>query len=51
LLADAVLERLPGARAVRCDVPPIVGALLLALDRAGGRAEPHDLSASIAAAS
>lgn len=34
-LADATLAELPGAVAVRHPAPPIAGALLLALDRAG----------------
>lgn len=35
VLADAVMERLPDAVAVRATVPPLVGPLLLALDELG----------------
>jgi N-acetylglucosamine kinase-like BadF-type ATPase len=35
LLADAIMDRLDGAVAVRPHVPPVAGAVLLALDRIG----------------
>ena len=38
-LADATMAELPGAVAVRHGPPPIAGALLLALDRLGVRAD------------
>jgi N-acetylglucosamine kinase-like BadF-type ATPase len=34
-LANAVMEQLPGAEAVRTGAPPVVGAVLLAFDRLG----------------
>jgi len=39
LLADAVMTRLAGAVAVRPGIPPIAGAVLLAVDRAGAMPE------------
>ena len=48
LLAGAIMERLPGACAVRNGYPPIVGALLLALDRAGRSVDPAVLASRLA---
>lgn len=39
LLADAVMARLAGAVAVRPGIPPVAGAVLVAIDRAGATAE------------
>jgi hypothetical protein len=50
LLADAVMAELPGAVAVRHGRPPVLGALLLAFDRAGvpfGDADAAALAASL----
>ena len=47
LLAGAIMERLPGAVAVRPSVPPIVGAVLLALDAVGATADAGALAAAI----
>jgi N-acetylglucosamine kinase-like BadF-type ATPase len=38
VLVDRIMDRLDGAVAVRTGVPPVVGAVLLAIDRAGGPA-------------
>ncbi len=42
VLVDAVMSELPGARAVRTTLPPVVGALMAALDQLG---EPSDAAA------
>jgi N-acetylglucosamine kinase-like BadF-type ATPase len=47
LLAQAVMERLSGGVATRPEVPPVVGALLLAFDRLGTSADPHQLAAGL----
>jgi N-acetylglucosamine kinase-like BadF-type ATPase len=49
LLAEAVMAELPGATAVRHGAPPVLGALLLAFDRAG--APVGDAGAAALAAS
>jgi N-acetylglucosamine kinase-like BadF-type ATPase len=46
-LADATMAQLPGAVAVRDPVPPIAGALLLALDRLGVRVEAATVAAAL----
>jgi N-acetylglucosamine kinase-like BadF-type ATPase len=47
LLAGAVMAELPGAEPVRHGPPPIAGAVLLALDRIGIRADPATVGASL----
>jgi hypothetical protein len=47
LLADAVMAELPGAEPVRHGPPPIAGAVLLALDQTGVRADPAVVGASL----
>jgi N-acetylglucosamine kinase-like BadF-type ATPase len=47
LLVDAVMERLPCAVPMRTGIPPIVGAILLALDRAGATVEAELIAAQL----
>jgi N-acetylglucosamine kinase-like BadF-type ATPase len=47
LLADAVMAELPGAEPVRQSAPPVLGALLLAFDRAGVAADAAALAAGL----
>ncbi len=47
LLADAVMAELPGAVAVRHGAPPVLGAVLLAFDRAGRSADADALAAEL----
>jgi N-acetylglucosamine kinase-like BadF-type ATPase len=46
LLAETVMERIPGGRAVRATHEPAVGALLFAFDRAGVEADEARLEAT-----
>jgi N-acetylglucosamine kinase-like BadF-type ATPase len=46
LLADAIMERVPGGRAVRIGAEPVRGALLFAFDRAGWTADEPTLAAT-----
>jgi hypothetical protein len=47
LLVDRIMERLDGAVAVRPGFPPVVGAVLLAVDRAGGPPGGSDAAARL----
>jgi N-acetylglucosamine kinase-like BadF-type ATPase len=47
LLADTIMSRLPGAVAVRPQVPPIVGVLMLARDHLGLASDPDALHAEM----
>ena len=49
LLFDNVMGRLPGAIAVRNGIPPVVGAVCIALDRAGADADADDLADQVGA--
>jgi N-acetylglucosamine kinase-like BadF-type ATPase len=49
LLADHVMARLEGAVAVRPPVPPVFGAVLLAVDRAGVDLDELELTAELGA--
>jgi N-acetylglucosamine kinase-like BadF-type ATPase len=46
-LADATMAQLPGAVAVRQPVPPVAGALLLALDRVGVHVDAATVAAGL----
>jgi N-acetylglucosamine kinase-like BadF-type ATPase len=48
LLADAILERLPGGVPVRAAAPPVVGALLLGFDALGAAMDAETLAKSLA---
>jgi N-acetylglucosamine kinase-like BadF-type ATPase len=48
LLAAAIMEQLPGAVAVRSTAPPVVGPILLALDRAGATGDADELARALA---
>jgi N-acetylglucosamine kinase-like BadF-type ATPase len=47
LLAETLMERIPGGLPVRAAHEPVVGALLFAFDRAGITPDPERLAASI----
>lgn len=47
LLEKAVMEELPEARGVRMTLPPVIGALLLALDRIGISSDPETVLKSM----
>jgi N-acetylglucosamine kinase-like BadF-type ATPase len=46
-LAAAIMARMPGARAVRPEAPPIAGALLIAFDELGVAAKAEELTAGL----
>ena len=47
-LVDHIMARLDGAVAVRSGVPPVAGALLMAIDRCGGTADESALATRLA---
>ena len=49
VLADAVMEELPGAVPHRTTLPPVVGAVMAAFDHLGEPSDPDDLNESLQA--
>lgn len=47
VLADAILERLPGVTPIRAEHPPLLGAVLLAYDELGRSVPPDPLGARL----
>ena len=46
-LVDAVMAELPGAVAHRTTLPPVIGAVMAALDRIGAESDPDELHRSL----
>ena len=49
VLADAVMAELPGAVAHRTALPPVIGAVMAALDQIGAESDPQQLNRSLQA--